>query len=97
MVVLALDHCILWGEDRTRLRDSVASRAAVDPARLLVIFSHSHASGLMDTSRADRPGGDLIAPYLEDRRPIRRGGDWSRPGPARAAGHALLRVREMRT
>lgn len=64
LVVLALDHCIIWGEDRTRLRTLAASRAGVDPARLLLVFSHTHAAGLMDSSRADRPGGDLIAPYL---------------------------------
>lgn len=65
LVVLEIDHCIFWGADMTRLRDSLAERAGVLADRLLVLFSHTHAAGLMDTTRADRPGGDLIAPYMD--------------------------------
>jgi hypothetical protein len=65
LVILALDHCVLLGHDSNRLRERVASSADIDPARLLLVFSHTHAAGLMDSGRADRPGGDLIAPYLD--------------------------------
>jgi hypothetical protein len=63
---LAIDHCILWGGDMDRLLDAVALGAEVPRQRLTVAFSHSHSAGLMDTTRADRPGGTLIAPYLEE-------------------------------
>lgn len=65
LIILALDHCVLLGQDRDRLRERIASTADIDPTRLLIVFSHTHAAGLMDSGRADRPGGDLIAPYLE--------------------------------
>jgi hypothetical protein len=47
------------------LLDSIAREVPIPRERLLVVFSHTHASGLMDGSRKERPGGDLIAPYLE--------------------------------
>src|SRR5262249_54961517 len=34
--------------------------------QILVLFSHTHAAGLMDLGRSSLPGGDLIAPYLDD-------------------------------
>lgn len=64
--LIALDHCLLFGRESARLLAAIAERATVDPDRLLVAFSHTHAAGLMDETRADRPGGELIGPYLED-------------------------------
>ena len=64
VTVIALDHCLVWGEDVTPFLEGVASKAGMAVEQLAVAFSHTHASGLIDSSRADRPGGDLIAPYL---------------------------------
>jgi hypothetical protein len=64
-IVVALDHCLLWARDMELFLDRVAQTADVPRDRILVAFSHTHAAGLMDSSRADLPGGDLIAPYLE--------------------------------
>src|SRR5262245_48291243 len=64
-ILIAVDHCLLFAREMEALLDSVAQRAEVPPERLLVVFSHTHAAGLMDGSRAHLPGGELIGPYLE--------------------------------
>src|SRR6202011_2855607 len=33
--------------------------------QLAVAFSHTHGAGMMDSSRVNLPGGDLIPPYLD--------------------------------
>ncbi|AMV39055.1 neutral/alkaline non-lysosomal ceramidase N-terminal domain-containing protein [Planctomyces sp. SH-PL62] len=66
VVLVTLDHCLFWDLECRRLLEAVAAKSGVDQERLLVAFSHTHAAGLMDGRRADRPGGELIAPYLAD-------------------------------
>ena len=65
-VLVSLDHCLLWGEDLDILRRDVCRFADVEPARLRVTFSHTHAAGLMDRGRAELPGGEQIGPYLDE-------------------------------
>ena len=60
-----MDHCLLFAKDMDELRQAVAKQAGVAVEQILVAFSHTHAAGLMDSSRAHLPGGDLIAPYLK--------------------------------
>ena len=63
-------HAARWhlsphvGCRRTRSGDRCAA-TDVPPDRLAVVFSHTHAAGLMGAERASMPGGDLIAPYLQ--------------------------------
>src|SRR5262249_2078749 len=64
-ILIAVDHCLLWAREMEALLDSVARDAAVARERLLVVFSHTHAAGLMDTDRQKLPGRELIARYLE--------------------------------
>jgi hypothetical protein len=64
-ILIAVDHCLFWAREMDALLEVVAREARVARERLLVVFSHTHAAGLMDTSRGDLPGGELIAPYLE--------------------------------
>ena len=63
-VLVALDHCFLWAEEMQNLISSVSAATDVPPERLAVVFSHTHAAGLMGAERASMPGGDLIAPHL---------------------------------
>ena len=65
-VLVTMDHCLLMPPELGRLTDRICSDCGVSPDQLLITFSHTHAAGLMDTSRADIPGGELIEPYLED-------------------------------
>jgi hypothetical protein len=63
-VIVALDHCLLFGKEMTALRQSVASRCNLSDDALLITFSHTHAAGLMSVDRVGLPGGDLIPDYL---------------------------------
>jgi hypothetical protein len=66
LVVVALDHCILDTPDIELMEQAVASAAHLQPEQVLIALAHTHAAGLMSRSRADRPGGDLIGPYLDE-------------------------------
>lgn len=64
-VVVAVDHCLLWTREMNQLTTAVCRQTGLAPEQLSVAFSHTHAAGLMDTSRTHLPGGDLIPPYLD--------------------------------
>ena len=63
-VLVALDHCLFWHAEMSALRQAVLAAHKLPAASLLITFSHTHAAGLMDPTRRDLPGGDLIEPYL---------------------------------
>jgi hypothetical protein len=65
-VLVALDHCLLWAGELHSLTAHVCQAAKLDPRRLVVTFSHTHAAGLMGLERESLPGGELIRPYLDD-------------------------------
>ncbi|MFN8710055.1 MAG: hypothetical protein ACK50J_25575, partial [Planctomyces sp.] len=65
VVILAIDHCLLWDEELRRLRDTICHRTLIPESCLQIAFSHTHAAGLMDRSRTALPGGELIGPYLD--------------------------------
>jgi hypothetical protein len=48
------------------LTSHVCQAASLDPQRLIVTFSHTHAAGLMGLEREPLPGGELIRPYLDE-------------------------------
>ena len=64
-ILVALDHCILWADEMRQLIERVSRRAGVPAEQLQITFSHTHGAGLMGLERRNLPGGDLIAPYLE--------------------------------
>lgn len=64
-VVVALDHCLLGRKEMDALLDAVQKRLKLPRECLVVIFSHTHAAGLMSLDRVDLPGGELIPPYLQ--------------------------------
>lgn len=66
VVLVALDHCLLWARELDALRNRVAVESNLALDRLLVTFSHTHAAGLMGLERRDLPGGDLIPSYLDE-------------------------------
>jgi hypothetical protein len=63
-ILVAVDHCLLWAPEMEALLQAISRAARVPRERIVVTFSHTHAAGLMDGSRAELPGGELIAPYL---------------------------------
>ena len=63
--VIALDHCVMGRREMDDLLEAVSAGADIPREELIVVFSHTHAAGLMGLERSDLPGGNLIAPYLE--------------------------------
>ena len=61
------------------LRERVARGAGIALEQLHITCSHTHAAGLMDPGRADLPGGELIAPYLDVHGRARSPRPWARP------------------
>ena len=64
--LVAIDHCLLWTDEMQNLLDRVASIAGVGQDAITVLFSHTHAAGLMGMERCDLPGGEMIPQYLDD-------------------------------
>ncbi len=65
-VVVAIDLCLLWAAEMSDLLAAVCRATGLAAEQLTVAFSHTHGAGLMDRGRAGLPGGELIAPYLEE-------------------------------
>src|SRR5581483_4012686 len=55
-VFVAVDHCLLWGKEMASLMEHLAGATSFPRTQIAVTFSHTHAAGLMDTTRTDRPG-----------------------------------------
>src|SRR5215510_2036629 len=51
IVVVAVDHCLLWRRQMDALLHTVSRQAAVAREQVLVSFSHTHAGGLMGLER----------------------------------------------
>ena len=66
LVLVALD--LGWwrsSHDEQRLRHAVLQALSLGEERLMLQFSHTHAGPALCREDTDRPGGGLIAPYLE--------------------------------
>lgn len=66
LVRIQIDFVLLSNDQHDRLIAPVAEATGVDPARVIITHSHSHAAGLYEPNRRELPGGELIDPYLED-------------------------------
>jgi hypothetical protein len=52
-------------EDEQFVREGVSEALALDPACVMLAFTHTHAGPALCREDSDKPGGHLIAPYLE--------------------------------
>ena len=52
-------------EDEQMLRQGVLDALNLSPERLLIALSHTHAGPAICREDSDKPGGSLIAPYLD--------------------------------
>lgn len=66
VIVVAIDHCLLWTAEMHAMLNHIAHRCGVAVESITIYFSHTHGAGLMGLERKDLPGGDLIAPYLDE-------------------------------
>ncbi len=64
--VIALDHCVMGRQEMENLLREVSNLSGVKREELIVVFSHTHAAGLMGLERVNLPGGDLIPAYLDE-------------------------------
>ena len=51
--------------DERRIRGAILEATGLDEAALLINMSHTHSGANVNTQLSDRPGGELVAPYLE--------------------------------
>lgn len=65
LVLLALDACILAQEEVRRMSAAIRAACGLAPEQLAIHPSHSHSVPSYVRKHADRPGGHLIAPYLD--------------------------------
>ncbi len=64
-ILILLDHVLLWPAEMDLLLERGSRLSGVGRDRLLVVFSHTHAAGLMGFERESLPGGELIRDYLK--------------------------------
>jgi len=66
LVLVALDiGWLQYAPDETRLRASIRKRTGLGEDQLLVSMSHTHAGANANSQLADKPGVELIQPYLD--------------------------------
>lgn len=53
------------GADERFVREAVLEALELDPARVMINLSHTHAGPSMATDNVNKPGGEHIRPYLE--------------------------------
>ena len=63
-VLVALDHCVMGAVELNALVEAVVEEAGLGCGSVNVVFSHTHAAGLMGLDRRELPGGELIPDYL---------------------------------
>ena len=52
-------------EDEWRIRGALIEELGLDPARVMIGCTHSHAGPSLCSEDANKPGGELIVPYLQ--------------------------------
>ena len=70
LVMLAIDVMVLWDQEAHRVRSAILERTGLEPHRLIVHPSHTHGVSMLLRKDAGRPGGHLIAPYLDSLPPL---------------------------
>lgn len=65
-IIVAVDHCILEGDEQHRIRAAIEQATGVSARSIHVALSHTHGSGWMSRARSEFPGGELIGPYLDE-------------------------------
>jgi hypothetical protein len=65
LVLITIDAVALWQEEVDRIGHAIRQRFGLEPAQLMLHPSHTHSSPMLARRHADRPGGQLIAPYLD--------------------------------
>lgn len=70
LILIAMDAIVLPPDDTDKIRASILERFQLKPAQLMLHPSHSHSAPFLARKHADRPGGHLLAPYLDSLPPL---------------------------
>ena len=65
LVLISFDAVALWQEEIDRIRNALIGQFGLQARQLMLHASHTHSSPMLSRRHADRPGGHLIAPYLD--------------------------------
>jgi hypothetical protein len=66
LALIALDiGWFQYTQDERDLRDTILRQTGLDEATLLINMSHTHAGANVNSQLTDKPGAELIKPYLE--------------------------------
>ena len=65
LVLISVDAVALWQEEIDRIRNALVGRFGFAAEQLMLHASHTHSSPMLSRRHGDRPGGHLIAPYLD--------------------------------
>jgi hypothetical protein len=66
LVLIALDMGGFYAPDGREVREKVCAAAGIDSASLVINMSHTHAGAALNTLLVDKPGGELMRPYLDE-------------------------------
>jgi hypothetical protein len=65
LVLVAVDLGWWKSDEEKLIRGPVLDALKLDPARVMINMSHTHAGPATSRADADKPGGELIGPYLD--------------------------------
>ncbi len=66
LALVALDiGWFQYFQDERDLRDAILGRTGLDEATLVINMSHTHAGANVNSQLTEKPGAELIKPYLE--------------------------------
>src|SRR5579863_3403955 len=65
LVLITLDALVFWPLAADKIRATVQTRFGLRREQLIFHPSHSHSTPFLAKRHLDRPGGELIEPYLE--------------------------------
>jgi hypothetical protein len=64
-VLITLDALLFWPLAAEKIRSTIQTRFGLKPQQVIFHPSHSHSAPFLAARHVDRPGGELIAPYLD--------------------------------
>jgi hypothetical protein len=65
LVLIALDALLFWPLAADKIRSTVQDRFGLKSEQVIFHPSHSHSAPFLAARHTDRPGGELITPYLD--------------------------------
>jgi hypothetical protein len=65
LVLITLDALVFWPLAAQKIRSTVEARLGLKPHQVIFHPSHSHSAPFLAARQIEKPGGDMIMPYLD--------------------------------